>query len=112
MRVITGKRGLPEFLGLLRKRGSGVGPAVEKAVRRILSDVQTGGDEAVMRYTRRFDGIDAKRPDIGAAEIRRAAAKADKSVLKALESAALRIRRFHERQAEKTWTFSSSRSVK
>ncbi|MDA8079890.1 MAG: histidinol dehydrogenase [Nitrospiraceae bacterium] len=107
MRIITGNKGLSAFLRRLRKRGSSVSPAIEKAVRKILSAVEKNGDRAVLRYTSAFDRIAVKRLQLGRAEIERAAGRADKTILRALETAADRIRRFHERQMEKTWTVKS-----
>src|SRR5277367_583631 len=74
---------------------------VENSVAAILADVRSRGDAAVLDCTRRFDGVDAA--SMAALEIGTAALRAARDGLPAvqraaLESAATRIRSFHERQ--------------
>jgi histidinol dehydrogenase len=87
---------------------------VESAVAEILAAVRARGDEAVRAYTERFDrrspGSEASdsRYEPGSYEIRRAvwhaAADAVSPVVqRALETAAERIRAFHERQREEDY---------
>lgn len=82
--------------------------AVEQAVERILSDVRDRRDAAVLEYTRRFDRLDA--PDmaaltIGRDELTAALASLPGEQRQALESAASRIRRYHEHQRASTWDY-------
>src|SRR5690606_18146303 len=75
--------------------------AIETAVRDILHDVQTRGDEAILEYTARFDHVRADR--LEALEIPRADWLAALNGLPpdqraALEAAADRVRRYHEHQ--------------
>lgn len=82
--------------------------AVVDAARRILTDVRKRGDDAVLEYTRRFDGIEA-------GSVAELAVPADELTLAldalpvtdrdALEYAARRIRDYHERQAESSWEY-------
>ncbi|MCL2021836.1 MAG: histidinol dehydrogenase [Betaproteobacteria bacterium] len=81
---------------------------IEKTVAEILAEVKAKGDEAVLAYTSRFDRLSA--PDMAALEIPRSEwmdalrglSAAQKS---ALEEAAARIRRFHERQLQEGWEY-------
>lgn len=107
MRIISSSRERASFLKRLKQRGCGAGPAVEGSVRKILRDVEKHGDAAVLRYTKTFDRVDTGRLKVSSAEIRRAAAQADKGVMRALAKAASRIRLFHKKQTEKTWAFTS-----
>ncbi len=87
------------FQALLEtKRESGAG--VDDAVRRILEDVRLQGDEAVIAYTREFDGFEltAATMAVTADEIEAAKAASDDDVIGALELAAGRIADFHKRQ--------------
>ena len=84
---------------------------IEKTVAEILAEVKIKGDEAVLAYTRRFDRLAAS--DMAALEIPRADCMdalnglpaAQKS---ALEEAAARIRRFHERQLQAGWDYTEA----
>ncbi|MCW5635413.1 MAG: histidinol dehydrogenase [Rubrivivax sp.] len=77
--------------------------SIEQAVADILADVRRRGDAAVLEYTARFDGLSAgsvAELEIDAAERQRALAAITPAQRSALETAAARIRAFHERQLE------------
>ncbi|MDI6744131.1 MAG: histidinol dehydrogenase [Thermodesulfovibrionales bacterium] len=103
MRIIKQAKDISIFLNALRRRASGGDSTIERAVNSILSDVKKNGDEAVLRYTRKFDYTEAKTLRLSSAEISRYANKADKKVIRALEVSAKRIRKFHEMQKEESW---------
>jgi histidinol dehydrogenase len=105
MRIIRNKKELAGFLRVLRERASGVSPEIEQRVDAILRDVKVNGDGAVLKYTKAFDRLKTKRLRILPKEISKYAAMADKEVLKALKIAAKRIRAFHEKQKETSWSF-------
>ena len=105
MRIIRNKKELAGFLRVLKERASGVSPEIEQRVDAILRDVKVNGDGAVLKYTKAFDRLNTKRLRILPKEISKYAATADKEVLKALKIAAKRIRAFHEKQKEKSWSF-------
>jgi histidinol dehydrogenase len=105
MRIIRDKKELEGFLRVLRERASGVSPEIEQRVDAILGDVKINGDSAVLKYTKAFDRVKTKCLRILPVEISKYAAMADKEVLKALKIAAKRIRAFHEKQKEKSWSF-------
>ncbi len=104
MKILKNQKEIAAFLKLLRKRALGVSPEIEKAVRNILSDVRKNGDSAVEKYTRRFDKHDLP-PRLKASDIAKHAKMADKKIVKTLDLSAKRIRDFHERQKEKSWSF-------
>ena len=84
---------------------------IESTVRDILRDVQARGDAAVLDYTARFDHVRAGTMD--ELEIPRrdwlAALDALPSGQRAaLESAADRVRRYHEHQRSETWTYTEA----
>ncbi len=78
-------------------------PELRDTVARIISEVASRGDAALLEYTSRFDGLhvasaaDLRLPADALAE---AAAGLDSALLDALRRAADNIRRFHERQRE------------
>jgi histidinol dehydrogenase len=82
--------------------------AVDAAAAAILADVKRRGDAAVLDYTRRFDRVEAR--SVAALEIDPAALAAERDRLPAdqraaLETAAERVRRYHERQRGESWSY-------
>lgn len=76
-----------------------------KTVKQILQSVERGGDAAVVRYIRKFDGIRLlpKNFLVSGEDIQRAYGDVGKEELQALRFATRRIRAFHQRQKVKTW---------
>lgn len=105
MKIIKKEREFRELLTVLYSRSSSDNPAVENAVKAVLDDVKKSGDEAVLKYTRKFDYTKAAGLKLSVPEIKRNAKKADPKIVKALAVSAKRIRRFHAEQTEKTWSF-------
>lgn len=90
---------------VLAKRSSGIDEEIVSSTRKILDDVRRHGDKAVLRYTGLFDKVKGKKIKISVEEIERTAQKTDGDIVKALDHSARRIRRFHEKQKEKSWSF-------
>jgi histidinol dehydrogenase len=85
--------------------------AIESAVANILADVKARGDAAVLEYTNRFDRIPGGAAsmaafDVGQAELDEALASLPQAQRAALQTAAERIRVFHERQKQELNGFS------
>lgn len=79
--------------------------AIESAVTRILADVKARGDAAVLEYTNKFDRIPNGATsmaafDLGQDELQAALAALPAAQRAALQTAADRIRVFHERQKQ------------
>jgi len=82
--------------------------AIEGAVAKIIADVRARGDEAVLEYTNRFDRMNAASMadfDIGQAQLDAALASLPAAQRSALQTAADRIRAFHERQKQELQGF-------
>ncbi len=75
-------------------------PVVQRAVARIVREVEREGDAAVVRWTARLDGVRLRPAQIRMerSEVRRLAAAAERSVRRALGALAARIDTFHRRQ--------------
>jgi histidinol dehydrogenase len=87
-----------DFDAYIRQR-RGVTEDVSEVVSVIIADVRSRGDEAVIDYTARFDNLDVSgglRVDPALIDAARDACPPEQ--LSALETAAARIRAFHERQ--------------
>jgi histidinol dehydrogenase len=81
---------------------------IERVAGAIVDDVRARGDAALLEYTNRFDRMRA--PSVAALEIPQREMQAALDALPvdqrvALETAARRIRAFHERQIAVTWTY-------
>ena len=75
----------------------------EQAVSRIIADVASKGDEALLDYTRRIDGVELSSLPVSKSELDRAKEQLDPSLLEALEMAADRVRSFHQACLPKSW---------
>ncbi len=108
-RLSTRTAGFDAKLAALTRYQAAQHPAVQRTVRRILADVRARGDAAVLRYTRKFDGVSARsvasleiKPGIGI--------PADQ--LDALRAAHARIRAFHERQLQQSWEYTEANGTR
>jgi histidinol dehydrogenase len=75
------------------------------AVSRIMADVRRRGDQALVKYSRRFDapGFTLRDLRVGPVEFRQAAAAADRGFTRALNRAATQIEAFHRRQVRSSF---------
>lgn len=73
-------------------------------VARIVQDVRSEGDAAVLRYTKQIDGADLTGGLWASeAEFEQAQAECDAAVLESLQRAAANIRSYHEEQKPRSW---------
>jgi histidinol dehydrogenase len=80
---------------------AGEDEAIDQAAARILADVKARGDAAVLEYTNRFDRLSAGSVtalEIGRQELQDALAQLSPERRSALQTAAGRVRAYHERQ--------------
>ncbi|MFQ5594494.1 MAG: histidinol dehydrogenase [Anaerolineae bacterium] len=87
--------------GIERIFGELLTPA--QVVERILADVRERGDVAILDYTKRIDGVELAALPISDAEIEAAWHETPSELRQALELAAGRIWRFHEREPRDSW---------
>jgi len=101
----------PDFdraLAALTAFESAQDPAVDATVASIIADVRTRGDSALLEYTAKFDGVHvatAAALEITAADMRRAFDAIPEAQRAALQTAAARIRAYHERQKLESWSY-------
>jgi len=85
--------------------------AIETRVAEIVADVRTRGDDALLEYTARFDGVQVESAaalELSAAELKAAFEAITPAQRQALASAAARVRAYHERQLEacgRSWQY-------
>lgn len=76
---------------------------VEDVVSAILSDVRRNGDQAVLSYTRKFDGAELDALEVSQEEIQEAFAGVEPEFLNILKEAADNIRAFHAKQVRNSF---------
>ena len=76
---------------------------VENVVSAILSDVRENGDQAVLAYTRKFDGAELDALEVSQEEIQQAFAGVEPEFLDILKEAADNIRAFHAKQVRNSF---------
>ena len=84
---------------------------VNRRVRAILDDVRARGDAAVLEYTRRFDRLevaDAAALEIPRARLEQALAAIPAEQRAAIETAAARVRAYHEHQKVDSWSYTEA----
>ena len=85
--------------------------AVDATVRAILDDVKIRGDAALLEYTSRFDRwtpTDAHALEVDAATMQKALKNLPSEVRIALESAAARIRHYHQHHIQRSWQYTEA----
>ena len=100
MRIIRRDK-VVDFLARLLARMIARDASLLQQCSEIIDDVRRRGDEALIDYTRQFDGVELTELRISDEALRRSAEKADSRVVEALGLAIENVRTFHERQVER-----------
>jgi histidinol dehydrogenase len=103
---------LDEILKRLEARSVAFDPELMNVVSSIIADVRSRGDEALIDYTARFDGVELKELRIDEQTLNRSADKVEPRVLAALREAIGNVRVFHEHQVEQSWEISPADGVR
>ena len=88
----------------LTSREPSPSPEITRSVKDILAAVKAEGHVAALRFARKFDGLTGSLA-VPAAEIEKKAEGLDPQVKRAIKGAISNVRRFHAKQAEKSWKF-------
>lgn len=111
MKVARLDSGTPDFEGrfaALLEFENSLNPEVEAAAAAILLDVRRRGDDALVDLTRKFDRVavtDAAGLEVPRTELETAYGELPMARREALETAAARIRSYHERQRAESWEY-------
>jgi len=100
------REGVAALLSAARVRDA----ATDRRVARIVADVRSGGDAALLRYARKFDHLDGGL-EVPHSEIRAAAATVPAAVRTAIRDAAKHIRAVAKKQVPKGWTLTVAAGV-
>ncbi len=92
-------------IGAISKRKPGADPALEKKVAEIIEAVKSGGDEALLRYTRQFDAPAMEQDEITVtdSEIEAALSEVDSGFLDILRQAIKNVEEFHRQQIRSSY---------
>jgi histidinol dehydrogenase len=106
-RLDTNTEGFDSSLQLLLSSSDEPDQSVLDTVSQIIADVRTRGDDALLEYTNRFDRRSASIAtlEISQQELESALGRIPESLRKNLEHAAERVREFHDKQRQTTWTY-------
>jgi histidinol dehydrogenase len=107
-RLATRASGFDAKLAALTRYEAAQDAGVQSAVRSIIAAVRRRGDAAVLAYSRRFDRVKARSIaalEVSRDEMFRSLKGIPRKEKTALVQAAIRIRRFHERQLSRSWAF-------
>jgi histidinol dehydrogenase len=96
MHFVTGFEAARNLLE--RRVNASADNAVEQSVRSVIADVVRCGDEALRRLTAKYDVVDLKTFEVPRKSIEAAKSTIDPELLGALETAANRIRAYHQDQ--------------
>ncbi|MBR1815473.1 MAG: histidinol dehydrogenase [Lachnospiraceae bacterium] len=102
-----------DILSNLLKRSPDNYGEYEKIVKDIVEDVHINKDEALFKYTEKFDKakIDASNVKVTKEEIDAAYEEVDESLLKIIRKAIVNIRTYHEKQKTYSWFDSSDNGI-
>lgn len=92
-----------EVIAGLRRPGGFRSPEIRDTARSIVEDVRRRGDEALLEYTERFDGV---RPDpirVAKGALTRARQGLSPEVEESFGVAIENVRAFHEREMDRSW---------
>lgn len=95
----------------LRRPAQADADALHQRVGAIIKDVRARGDEAVLEYTRRFDGVSLQSLEVDTAEFAAAERALNAEQRTALDRAISNVRRFHEAQLSDTLRVETSPGV-
>jgi histidinol dehydrogenase len=112
--VVTDAQRRRERLAAIHARSVSADAELTEVVARIVEDVRRRGDEALVDYAARFDGVRLRPPElrVGEAALRESAAGVDARVLEAVRASAGNVRAFHERELFGSWEFEAARGVR
>ena len=102
-----------EYMEFLKKRAEDVQKDVNIVVDKILGDVRTRGDDAIIEYTQKFDSKFITRSNliVSTAEIKNAYKMVDQDFLDAITLAKQNVKEFHEKQVKNPWMMTKEKGV-
>jgi histidinol dehydrogenase len=100
-----------EIVARLRRPGGFLSAEVRDAARRIVENVRDRGDEALLEYTQRFDGVRPEPIRVPKAEITRAHGSLPPELEESFRVAMDNVRVFHEQELDRSWRFERNGAI-
>lgn len=102
-----------EFFKSLRKRAENFNGEVSKIVEDIVNDVRINGDEALLKYTTKFDSdkVNTENMLVSKLEIEDAYKSVDSEFIEAIKTAEKNIKAFHEKQKRNSFVTTENNGI-
>ena len=102
-----------EYMEFLKKRTEDVQKDANIIVDKILADVRTRGDDAIIEYTQKFDSkyITLANFVVTDTEIKNAYKMVDQDFLDAIRLAKVNVKEFHEKQKRNAWMMTKEKGA-
>jgi len=106
-RLVTTQADFAQALRGLLNRDQASAASIEQTVAQVIADVVKHGDRALFEYTHRFDGFDveARGLEVSSGRIQKAYDAIPQAQREALLYAAQRVRAYHEKQVQESWSY-------
>ena len=105
MKIINNKKdAIHELKRISTRTNSENNSNINAIVEEILQEVKNYGDEAVEKYTKKFDGFNPSPMQVSADQIKDAWDTIDSNLKHSLEVAHERIKKFHEKEIPSSFT--------
>ena len=114
IKIIKNKKDIEDFFVTLKKRGQVNSGDFSNIVKGIVSDIEANGDEALEKYTKKFDNpnFNIKNIEIKKEVLKEAFDKLDDNTKKVLLRAKERIYSYHMHQKKESWMYEDSIGAK
>jgi histidinol dehydrogenase len=96
-------RDVGEIVGCLRRADGFLSTSVREAARAIVEGVREGGDEVLLDYTGRFDGVRPENLRVPVEEIEKARDALSAELTESFAFAIENVRSFHRREMGRSW---------
>lgn len=105
IKLVEGVQEINEFLGVLEKRGKEDNTKFLSTVIEILDDIKTNGDDALLKYTKKFDDPNATLDSlvVSKEELKESFDTLDDEMKDVLLTSKKRVEDYHKLQLRKTW---------
>ena len=104
----TKDQNFDELLSSLTARDKSSNDEIESTVKKIINDVIQKGDQSVLDYTQKFDSVGATSLSellISKEKLKQSFDNLDEEQKTALSVASDRIRSYHKKQIQESWTY-------
>jgi histidinol dehydrogenase len=86
--------------------------SVINTVYRIIKEVRINGDQALRKYTFKFDGVNLDHFKVDQDELKKSCQKVDPKILNALKKSKSNIKKFHQSQIPEEWSMEVDQGIK